>query len=131
MGKGGRKKERAIPCDYLAGEKSERAKILFDAVRPLSACTVKPYAKYIPVPGQQLPQLRFKVFIVCRHSIARIMAIPRRKVNPELNAAFKACVRHFLHNIAISVFPGTVLDRMVRMGTWPKTESIVVLTSQD
>ncbi|MBN1572732.1 MAG: class I SAM-dependent methyltransferase [Deltaproteobacteria bacterium] len=34
MGKGGKKKDRPIPCDYLAGEKSERAKILFDAVRP-------------------------------------------------------------------------------------------------
>ena len=34
MRKGGRKKDRPIPCDYLAGEKSERAKILFDALRP-------------------------------------------------------------------------------------------------
>jgi len=32
LGKG-RKKDRPIPCDYLAGEKSDRAKILFDAVR--------------------------------------------------------------------------------------------------
>jgi hypothetical protein len=34
LGKKGSKKDRPIPCDYLAGEKSDRADILFNAVRP-------------------------------------------------------------------------------------------------
>lgn len=34
MGKKGKKKRREIPCNYLAGEKSERAELLFAALRP-------------------------------------------------------------------------------------------------
>ena len=103
---------------------------LLFAVFALTTGTVKPEAENISVVCCKLSQLGNEIIIIrFPLPIACIVTIPRGEIDTKLDTAAPAGIRYLAHNIALTVFPRTVLDAVLGVGARPQAEAVMVLGS--
>ena len=105
---------------------------LLFAVFALTTGTVKPEAENISVVCCKLSQLGNEIIIIrFPLPIACIVTIPRGEIDTKLDTAAPAGIRYLAHNIALTVFPRTVLDAVLGVGARPQAEAVMVLAGQN
>ena len=102
------------------------------AVRPLAAGAVEPDLEDRPVLREHLAQLLAEVLVVLlAGAVLRIVAVPRREVHAELEAALAARVAELAEHIALAALPRAVRDRVRRELGRPVAVAVVVLGGDD
>ena len=102
------------------------------SVGAFAARAVKPHFKDRTVVAQHFAQLRAKIFVVrLARSILRIVAIPRRKVDAELESTRVTRITQFTQHITASRFPRTRRYRVRAQLRRPIAETIVMLGGDD
>ena len=97
---------------------------LLFAVLALAAGVVKPHAENIAVAGEQLLELIAEIVVVRRGAVKLRIAVPRREIKAEFDAAAPAGLGRLAHDVALkrAVFHA-VLGVLAR----PQAEAVVVL----
>ena len=104
------------------------ARLVGAAVPAVAAIgSVEPDLEDVPVVREQFPQLVAEVRDVLRPAVLRIIAVPRREVNSELESFLAARVGQFTDHVALPVLPRRVFHAVFRIGRRPHAEPAVVL----
>ena len=101
------------------------------AGRALAAGAVEPLLEDLAVVGVDVLQGADEDLVVFRRAVTRVVPVPGRDIDAELQARLAAGVREFAQDIAFPVAPATLGDGMGAFGIGPKAESVVVLGRDD
>ena len=73
----------------------------------------------------------YECCIVCWRPVARIVPVPGRNINPELQAVGRTGIGKFPQNVPLSVPPAALCHCMGTLRRRPQTETVVVLRRDD
>ena len=94
------------------------------AVGAFAAGAVEPDVEQRPVLGEELGQLIAVIHVVLVAAVVFGVAVPRREIHAELDAAARAGLGAFFDNVALY---GRVLHRMLGIAARPQAEAVVML----
>ena len=102
------------------------------AVRALPARTFEPDLEDRPVVRQHLAQLRAEVRVVLlARTVLRVVAIPWRKIDAELESCFATRVAEFAQDVALAILPRARSHGVGAERRRPVAEAVVVLRGDD
>ena len=117
---------------FIIGLRVDRARLAGTAIIAIAPIrTVEPIFEQRPVVANQLFHLRMELVHVARLAVVLAIAVPRRKVNTELQPIFMASIRKVAHHITLSILPRRILYGILRRSRRPEAEAVVVLGGQD
>jgi len=109
-----------------------RAHLICTAVPSCAAVgTVEPELEQRSVVTHKFLNLLVIDVYITLIAIFRLVAVPRREIQPELQAMFLTGVTQLTYQIAFPIFKIGVFDGILSGPSRPKTESVVVLGSKD
>ena len=89
--------------------------------------SVKPDLKEFSIIGEEFGELISHVGDVFWLAVVRMIAVPRRIVNPHFKPIFPTGIHKLPDQVSFSTSPRAVFDRMLCVGRGPKHKAIVVL----
>ena len=93
--------------------------------------TVEPHLEDITIVGQQFAQLVAEIGDVGRTPVFGMVSVPWREVDGKGEALLATGLCQLAHHVALALFPGGVLHRVVGIRGRPHAEAAVVLGGED
>src|SRR5262249_27316620 len=93
--------------------------------------SIQPRFEYIAVSGQNFAPLLLVDPVVLWSSIERMITVPRRDINSKLKPILAASRRHLFEDVALSIPPSRVFNRVGSGIRRPQAEAVVMLGCDD
>ena len=118
----------ARPLVAVIGLGVDAALLVRTAVPAVAAVrAVEPVFEKRPVTGEQFAHLVVEISDILLPPVFRMVAVPRRKIDAELESVPAAGIGQLPHQIPLAAAPRGVLHAVLGIGRRPETEPVVVL----